>query len=299
LTTIARERLTNHGMRIAVIWLVLTAIVVPLVVLVLGPQIPPGDMSAEAGAQHDANVLMTALTAPIVLIVLVVGIYSFINFRASGEAIVDGPPIKGGAGTQLLWIVVTSAIVLTLAVWGSYTLIVSSHGSGGGQGPNPIAKPKDWQRALPVQVIGQQWEWTFRYPTYEVNGKALETRDLAIPDHTLVAFHVTSLDVTHSFWAYELGVKADAVSGVDNIAYVNARRTGFFHIRCAELCGLWHGHMSKLGRVLTFPAFQAWIKAAEKRNAPIMTCKGCSAPLPPYNPWYYPAPNGGSLKRAG
>src|SRR5438876_10427859 len=172
-------------------------------------------MTAEASSQRDANVLMTAFLVPIGLLVCVAFIYSFVAFRQSGEAIVDGLPLKGHAGTQLLWIVVTGAIVVALAAWGSYTLIASSHGSGGGQGPDPIAKPNGWQHALPVQVIGQQWEWTFRYPTYG----GIETRDLAIPDHTLVAFHVTSLDVTHSFWAYELGVKADAVPGGDNIAY--------------------------------------------------------------------------------
>jgi cytochrome c oxidase subunit 2 len=84
-------------------------------------------------------------------------------------------------------------------------------------------------------------------------------------------------------------VKADAVAGVDNIAYVNARHTGSFHIRCAELCGLWHGHMAKEGRVLTVSEFQAWIAAAKKRNAPILKY------LPKYNRVYFPAP----LRRAG
>src|SRR5205807_10016741 len=108
-----------------------------------------------------------------------------------------------------------------------------------------------------------QWEWTFRYRSFG----GFESRDLAIPNNTLVAFHVTSLDVTHSFWAYGLGVKADAVPGVDNVAYVNARHTGFFQVRCAELCGLWHGHMSKKGRVLGPAEFQSWISAAQKTNA--------------------------------
>ena len=35
---------------------------------------------------------------------------------------------------------------------------------------------------------------------------------------------MTSLDVIHSFWAYQLGVKADANPGVDNIVYVRRRR---------------------------------------------------------------------------
>jgi cytochrome c oxidase subunit 2 len=285
MTTVAQERIPTHGRRIVVIWLVLTAIAVPLIVFVLGPHLPPGRMTSEASAQRDANIVLTALLFPIALLVVVAFVYSCISFRQSGEAIVDGPPIKGHAGTQLLWIVLTSAVVLALAVWGSYTLIASSHGSGGGQGPDPIANPKGYHHALPVQVIGQQWEWTFRYPTYG----GVETRDLAIPNDTLVAFHVTSIDVTHSFWAYELGVKADAVAGVDNIAYVNARHTGSFHIRCAELCGLWHGHMAKEGRVLTVSEFQAWIAAAKKRNAPILKY------LPKYNRVYFPAP----LRRAG
>jgi cytochrome c oxidase subunit 2 len=285
MTTIAGEHVPRHGIRIIAIWLVLTVIAVPLIVLVLGPHLPPPHMSAEAGDQRNANILMTALMVPIALFVVVFFVYSFVFFRQSGEAILDGPPIKGHAGTQLLWIVLTSAVVLALAVWGSYTLIVSSHGSGGGQGPDPIAQPKGYQQALPVQVIGQQWEWTFRYPTYG----GIETRDLAIPERTLVAFHVTSVDITHSFWAYQLGVKADAVPGVDNIAYVHARHTGFFQIRCAELCGLWHGHMAKKGRVLTASAFQAWIAAAEKKNAAIVKY------LPKYNRVYFPAP----LRRAG
>jgi cytochrome c oxidase subunit II len=285
MTTIAGERIPRHGIRIIAIWLVLTAIAVPLIVLVLGPHLPPPRMSSEASSQRDANVLMTALLVPVALLVVVYFVYSFVFFRETGDAIVDGPPIKGHAGAQMLWIVLTSVIVLSLAVWGSYTLIASAHGAGGGQGPDPIAKPTGSQHALPVQVIGQQWDWTFRYPTYG----GIETRDLAIPDHTLVAFHVTSIDVTHSFWAYELGVKADAVPGVDNIAYVKARHTGSFQIRCAELCGLWHGHMSKKGRVLASSAFHSWITAAQKKNASIVKY------LPKYGRAYFPAP----LRRAG
>jgi cytochrome c oxidase subunit II len=286
MTTVdSEERLPTHGIRIVAIWLVLTAVAVPLIVFVLGPHLPPGRLTSEAGAQRDANVVLTALLVPIGLLVVVAFVYSFVFFRQSGSAIVDGPPIKGDAGTQLLWIVLTSSVVLALAVWGSYTLIVSSHGSGGGQGPDPIANPKGYRHALPVQVIGQQWDWTFRFPTYD----GVETHDLAIPDHTLVAFHVTSLDVTHSFWAYELGVKADAVQGVDNIAYVNARHPGSFQIRCAELCGLWHGHMSKTGHVLSASGFQSWITAAKQKNEVILKY------LPKYNDVYFPAP----LRRAG
>jgi cytochrome c oxidase subunit 2 len=277
-------RAPNHGRRIFAIWLVCTAVAVPLIVYVLGPHLPPGRMTSEASAQTDANVLMTALVVPIVLLIWIYFGYALVVFRARGGAIEDGRPIFGHGLIQLVWLAVTTATVLALAAWGSYTLIVSSHGSGGGQGPNPIAIPSDHSHALQVQVIGQQWNWTYRFPAY-----GIETAHLELPSSTPIEFHVTSLDVTHSFWAYELGVKADAVPGVDNIVYVHPRETGSFSIRCAELCGLWHGHMFQTGEVVSRGIFAAWIK--QQRAAGRLNHKY----LPPYYRTYFPEP----LRRAG
>jgi cytochrome c oxidase subunit 2 len=95
---------------------------------------------------------------------------------------------------------------------------------------------------------------------------------------------VTSLDVTHSFWAYELGVKADAVPGVDNVAYVHPRKLGRFQIRCAELCGLWHGHMALHGRVVSASDFAKWAGQQKAANAQIIPKLG------PYARVYLPEP---------
>jgi hypothetical protein len=70
-----------------------------------------------------------------------------------------------------------------------------------------------------VQVIGQQWQWTYRYPSYG----GMETHDLILPVHTPVRFDITSLDVVHSFWIYDYDIKEDAVPGVTNHAYFLAR----------------------------------------------------------------------------
>ena len=127
--------------------------------------------------------------------------------------------------------------MLLLAFYGSYSLLSTAHGAGGGQGSDPLAKPPG--KALPVQVIGQQWAWTFRYPTLG----GFESVKLAISVGEPIEFHVTSLDVI----ALVLGVPARREGrrrpGADNIAYGTARRPGQFDIRCAEICGLWHGYM--------------------------------------------------------
>jgi cytochrome c oxidase subunit II len=279
------SRIPPHARRILAMWLASVAIAVPLIVLVLGPHLPPGDMTPEASDQTSANIVMTAVSAPIVLLVAVYFLYALIVFRARGGSIEDGTPVRGHAPTQTLWLVLTSATVLALAVWGSLVLVVSAHGAGGGQGPNPIDPPPGAKQALQVQVIGQQWNWTYRFPGYG----AIETAHLELPADRLVEFHVTSLDVTHSFWAYELGVKADAVPGVDNIAFVHTRNPGSFSIRCAELCGLWHGHMYQTGQVVSGAAFGSWMAAEQQAEA--LNKKY----LPPYSGHYFPDPQ----RRAG
>jgi len=136
-----------------------------------------------------------------------------------------------------------------------------------------------------VQVIAQQWEFTYRYPTYG----GVEVPHLVLPANTLVRLDVTSLDAIHSFWAYQLGVKADANPGVDNVAYVTTKGPLTFDIHCAELCGLWHGYMFDTGQVVDSATFAGWIKKQRAYFAPVLKY------LPPYAESYLPDP----AKRAG
>src|SRR5205823_4196633 len=119
-----------------------------------------------------------------------------------------------------------------------------------------------------------------RYPAYG----GVETSKLELPAHRLVEFHVTSVDVIHSFWAFQLGVKADANPGFDNIAYVKTRGTRNFDIRCAELCGVWHGYMSDSGAVVAPTQFTSWIRQQQRRFIPVQKS------LPPYSKTYFPDP---------
>ena len=162
--------------------------------------------------------------------------YAIIFFRQPAGGVLEGPAIRGDARVQSTWIIVTSLMVLGLAVFGTVRL-ESGSGAGSGSGPSPLVVPKGPK--LPVQVIAQQWLFTYRYPTYG----GVETTQLYLPVNRTIEFHVTSLDVIHGFWAYKLGVKADANPGVDNVAFVKPTKLQSFNVHCAELCGLWHGYM--------------------------------------------------------
>jgi cytochrome c oxidase subunit II len=276
---VAEDR-TDHGRRFLIAFVALSVIATPLVAIFVGPLFPPGNASAQAQEQVFDNTWLVALMTPPAVFVVLFLAYVLLNFRSRSAAIVDGPPIRGNSGIQLLWMVVTGAIVLFLAGFGSYELVQS--GSGGGQGPNAAFTPSDAAHAMDVQVIAQQWEFTFRYPGYG----GVEVPHLVLPANTLIRLHVTSLDAVHSFWAYQLGVKADANPGTDNIAYVQTKGPTTFDIHCAELCGLWHGYMFEQGQVVDSSAFASWIKRQQTYFAPVMKY------LPKYSTIYLPDPQG-------
>jgi cytochrome c oxidase subunit 2 len=269
----------NHWRRVVLWWAAATVIATPLVVLVAAPGLPPGNGTVQSSGQVVDNTVLLGLSTPVALMVVVFFIYSIVAFRErTPETVLDGPPVRGHAGAQTAWLIVTTLLVLFLAGYGTIRMLAD--GAGGGQGPNPIAAPAGASHALQVQVIAQQWKFTYRYPSYG----GLETGTLEIPADRLIEFHVTSLDVIHSFWAYQLGVKADANPGYDNIAYVTTKGPLTFDVHCAELCGVFHGYMFATGHVVPNARFTSWIAQERLQHAPVAKF------LTPYAKKYFPAP---------
>jgi cytochrome c oxidase subunit 2 len=270
-----------HFRRILMIWVPVTIAGMLISIFLLGPILPPGNGSVEAAGQRVDNIVLLTASVPVITGVLIYFSYAAIVFRERDPAaVVDGPAVRGNAGVQLVWLVVTTGLVLFLAAYGTIRLLAD--GSGGGQGPSPIAVPTGPGNGKPlqVQVIAQQWHFNFRYPSYG----GVVTQNVELPANTLIEFNVTSLDVIHSFWAYQLGVKADANPGANNIAYVTTKGPLAFNIRCAELCGVWHGYMFQDGKVVPKAQFATWIGQQQQKFAPIHKS------LTPYEKLYFPAP---------
>jgi hypothetical protein len=73
------------------------------------------------------------------------------------------------------------------------------------------------------------------------------------------------------------------------LAYLKTKGPRSFEIRCAELCGLWHGYMYQTGHIVPQSQFAAWIKQQQSYFAPVMKY------LPKYATTYLPDPS----RRAG
>jgi cytochrome c oxidase subunit 2 len=271
----------NHWRRFATLWILASVIATPLVVLLIGPIMPPGTGSVQASGHRTDHTILLGAATPVLLLVVLYLIYAIVSFRQPKGGMLEGPAIRGNARVQTTWLIVTSILVLILAGYG--TIRLEEDGAGSGSGPSPLVVPKG--KKLQVQVIGQQWAFTYRWPEYG----GVETPHLELPVGQTVELHVTSLDVIHSFWAFQLGVKADANPGVDNVAFVKPTKEETFEVRCSELCGIWHGAMFDHGHVVSQAAFDTWIAEQQTKYA------AATKVLPPYKKTYLPEP----LRRGG
>ena len=218
----------RHGLRLLLMWIPLSVAAILVIWFVWYPHLPPGRMcDAASGQQFDIAVLAVT-AAPVVIGVILYMVYAIVVWRARPGDDSDGPPIHGHTRVQAWWIIITSVVVLWAFAFGTYQLIQPG-GAGGGQGPSPI-----WplhRRTDHGLVAGEQRHaaGTGDRPAVGVYLPVPPVRrhgdhHLELPNNMPVEFHVTSLDVIHSFWAYQLGVKADANPSVDNMAYASPSR---------------------------------------------------------------------------
>jgi cytochrome c oxidase subunit 2 len=136
-----------------------------------------------------------------------------------------------------------------------------------------------------VEVVGQQWHWSFRFPgkdgvlgqvevalMTEDNPFGMKPDDPAGRDDILVAnpelhlpidiphkFVLRSKDVLHNFTVPQFRVKMDLIPGMTPYTWLTPTRTGRFDIMCEELCGIAHFAMRGAVVVEEQAAFDDWL----------------------------------------
>jgi cytochrome c oxidase subunit 2 len=161
--------------------------------------------------------------------------------------------IEGHAGLELLWIVLSTLLVLTMFYYGL-------------AGFRFLRRPP--ADSLPVKVISRQWSWLFEYP----NG--LKSMDLIAPLGRNLRLELSSQDVIHSFYVPAFRIKQDAVPGMSTRAWFRASQTGTFDILCAEYCGQRHSAM--LAKLIVLPPqqFALWYAGKPVEAAGLAAASG-------------------------
>jgi cytochrome c oxidase subunit 2 len=142
------------------------------------------------------------------------------------------------------------------------------------------------EKAAQIEVLGQQWLWSFRLPGKDgalgksnirfvsgdnpfgvdpddPNGKddlLIQGGDLHIPINQPVKVLLRSIDVLHDFYVPEFRAKMDLVPGMITYFWFTPTEPGRFDILCFELCGT--GHYAMRGNVVVEDedAYKTWLQ---------------------------------------
>ena len=125
-----------------------------------------------------------------------------------------------------------------------------------------------------VEVIGQQWQWSYRYPGADgvfgtvdavfisqenpfgmnpedpngLDDVLVDSQEMHLPVDRPVKVLLRSKDVLHNYSVPQFRVKMDLVPGSVTYLWLTPTKPGSYEILCEELCGI--GHHVMRGRVV-------------------------------------------------
>ena len=144
--------------------------------------------------------------------------------------------------------------------------------------------------AMHVEVVGEQFQWYFRYPGPDgkygvtrprlVNAAAgnplgIDPKDpigrddvvssvLMLPAGREVELRLRSLDVMHGFFIPGMRLKEDAIPGMTLHVHFTPEKVGTYPILCSQVCGLGHDRMQARLIVVSPADYAAWMAKRER-----------------------------------
>lgn len=191
------------------------------------------------------------MAVPIVVLVEFLLFYAVWRFHDSDEP----RQTRENRQLEITWTVATALVLLFVGTASFHVLahpMVSTTPEQAHGGAQPGDAPAD---AVEVQIVTEQWEYTFDYPDENVT----TGDELVLPANRTVYLYLTSEDVIHSVHVPALGLKQDAFPGEYNLLRTELTSTGEYRLYCAEYCGASHSEMVSSVRVVNESEYRSWL----------------------------------------
>lgn len=124
-----------------------------------------------------------------------------------------------------------------------------------------VTVPSDPANSMTIQVVGQQFFWTFIY----LNNYA-QVGNLTVPVGETIILNITSKDVFHSFAIQQLDVAKDAIPGRYNQLWLEVPTPSNYSIVCKELCGVGHAFMTAELYAVNASTFNTWYGSIQTKG---------------------------------
>jgi cytochrome c oxidase subunit 2 len=255
--------------------------------LVLAPAASAGWFLPESAGSPNAGGIRTLyILIALIGLVIFIGVeglllYSLFKFRARKGQV--AAQIHGNTQLEIGWTVGAAAILIFLTVFTFILLddIKNPAASDIDAQGNPVAAnaafaaldqpaPPDDSASMTIKVVGEQYAWSYFYPTEEGEDRVYGYNDMYVPVGMTVVLDVQAKDVAHSWWIPALGGKADAIPGYTNKTWfkipLDALKEGesqvIYEGQCAELCG--RNHADMIAKVIGLP-YDDWVAWRDRK----------------------------------
>jgi cytochrome c oxidase subunit 2 len=134
---------------------------------------------------------------------------------------------------------------------------------------------------ITLKIVGHQWYWSYEYsdyatleggeslnfdsylvPTADLNAGAFRLLEVdnrvILPINTHIRLLLTAADVLHCWAIPSFGIKLDACPGRLSQSSLFIKREGYFYGQCSEICGVNHGFMPIVIKVVSKYDFKLW-----------------------------------------
>ena len=141
------------------------------------------------------------------------------------------------------------------------------------------------EEAHVVEVVGQQWHWSYRYPGADGKFGQVDAERISkenplgidpedplgrddvvvlnpeahLPIDRPVKLLLRSKDVLHNYTVAQFRVKMDLVPGMDTYMWLEPTEIGRYEVLCEELCGIAHHTMRGAVVVEEAQDFETWL----------------------------------------
>ncbi len=226
----------------------------------------PVEASTQAKNTDRLYHVLVIVSVPIFVLVVTVILFSVWQFRMKpGEELKDGMPIHGNTRLEVFWTAIPAMLLLGLV---SYSFVVLHENER-----KPAGVPE-----IQIGVTGQQFFWSYEYPSSVTGGAPLKSYQLYLPKGDTVYFNMRSKDVIHAFWIPAFRLQEDVVPGIMTHYRATPNRLGSYPVVCNLLCGAGHSLMRSTVHVVPPAQFRAWLKSQARAPGPPVATASTTPP---------------------
>jgi len=267
--------------------------------LVLAPAASAGWFLPDSAGSPNADGIKTLyILIGLIGLVIFIGVeglllYSLFKFRARKGHV--AAQIHGNTQLEIGWTVGAAAILIFLTVFTFILLddIKNPAASDIDAQGSPVAAnttfaaldqpaPPEDSASMTIKVVGEQYAWSYFYPTEEGQDRVYAYNDMYVPIGMTIVLDVQAKDVAHSWWIPPLGGKADAIPGYTNKTWfkipLDALGEGESRVvyegQCAELCG--RNHADMIAKVIGLP-YDDWVAWRDQKAQEIQRAQEAAA----------------------